>query len=66
MTPEGRPGPVGPGSAAGPGGPALRLIAEWVAAHREDPNVRLVEVDVNTNAYDEGHIPGAVGWNWRA
>jgi thiosulfate/3-mercaptopyruvate sulfurtransferase len=39
--------------------------AEWVAAHREDPNVRLVEVDVNTNAYDEGHIPGAVGWNWQ-
>ncbi|MGN6359309.1 MAG: sulfurtransferase [Thermomicrobiales bacterium] len=37
----------------------------WVAAHREDADVRLVEVDVNTNAYDEGHIPGAVGWNWQ-
>jgi thiosulfate/3-mercaptopyruvate sulfurtransferase len=38
---------------------------EWVAAHRDDAGVRLVEVDVNTHAYDEGHIPGAVGWNWQ-
>jgi len=37
----------------------------WVAQHLEDPNVRLVEVDVDTTAYDSGHIPGAVGWNWR-
>ncbi len=36
----------------------------WVAAHRQDPGVRLVEVDVDTRAYDEGHIPGAVPWNW--
>jgi thiosulfate/3-mercaptopyruvate sulfurtransferase len=24
-----------------------------------------VEVDVDTTAYDESHIPGAVGWNWQ-
>jgi thiosulfate/3-mercaptopyruvate sulfurtransferase len=24
----------------------------------------VVEVDVDTAAYDQGHIPGAVGWNW--
>jgi thiosulfate/3-mercaptopyruvate sulfurtransferase len=24
-----------------------------------------VEVDVDTTAYDQGHIPGAVGWNWQ-
>lgn len=24
----------------------------------------VVEVDVDTSAYDEGHIPGAVAWNW--
>jgi thiosulfate/3-mercaptopyruvate sulfurtransferase len=29
-----------------------------------DANVKLVEVDVDTNAYSEGHIAGAVGWNW--
>ena len=38
---------------------------EWLDAHRNDPGVRLVEVDVNTKSYEEGHIPGAVGWNWR-
>lgn len=36
----------------------------WVASHRGDHGVRLVEVDVDTGAYGEGHIPGAVGWNW--
>ena len=30
-----------------------------------DPKVRLVEVDVDTAAYDTGHLPGAVGWNWK-
>jgi thiosulfate/3-mercaptopyruvate sulfurtransferase len=36
----------------------------WVEAHRDDPSVRIVEVDVDVYSYDEGHIPGAVGWNW--
>jgi len=26
--------------------------------------VRVIEVDVDTSAYDEGHIAGAVGWAW--
>ena len=37
---------------------------DWVADHLNDASVRLVEVDVDTTAYDQGHIPGAVGWNW--
>jgi thiosulfate/3-mercaptopyruvate sulfurtransferase len=37
----------------------------WVAEHLDDPNVRLVEVDVDTAAYETGHIHGAVGWNWQ-
>jgi thiosulfate/3-mercaptopyruvate sulfurtransferase len=36
----------------------------WVVEHLKDPKVRLVEVDVDTNAYAEGHVPGAVGWAW--
>ncbi len=36
----------------------------WVREHRADPSVRIVEVDLNTAAYDRGHVPGAVGWNW--
>ena len=38
--------------------------ADWVEAHRSDANIKLVEVDVDLNAYEEGHIPGAVAWNW--
>jgi len=38
--------------------------AAWAQAHLDDRNVRFVEVDVDTSAYDEGHIPGAVAWNW--
>ena len=38
--------------------------AAWAQQHLDDPNVRFVEVDVDTAAFDEGHIPGAIGWNW--
>ncbi len=40
------------------------VSCDWVAAHLNDPEVRLVEVDVDTEAYAQGHIEGAVGWNW--
>jgi thiosulfate/3-mercaptopyruvate sulfurtransferase len=45
--------------------PHALVTTEWVAAHKGDGNVRLVEVDVDTAAYDTGHIPGAIGWDWR-
>jgi thiosulfate/3-mercaptopyruvate sulfurtransferase len=45
--------------------PEVLVDTDWVAAHGNDPNVRLVEVDVDTKAYDTGHIAGAVGWNWQ-
>jgi thiosulfate/3-mercaptopyruvate sulfurtransferase len=38
--------------------------ADWAKAHLDDPAVRFVEVDVDTTAYDQSHVPGAVGWNW--
>jgi thiosulfate/3-mercaptopyruvate sulfurtransferase len=38
--------------------------ADWARQHLTDPNVRFVEVDVDTTAYEQSHIPGAVGWNW--
>jgi thiosulfate/3-mercaptopyruvate sulfurtransferase len=38
--------------------------ADWAQAHLTDPSVRFVEVDVDTTAYNQGHIPGAVGWDW--
>ena len=45
--------------------PEVLVSTQWAADHANDPNVRLVEVDVDTAAYDQGHIPGAVGWNWQ-
>ncbi|MFL5650578.1 MAG: sulfurtransferase, partial [Chloroflexota bacterium] len=38
--------------------------SEWALAHLDDPNVRFVEVDVDTTAYEQSHLPGAVAWNW--
>ena len=45
--------------------PEVLVSTESVANNLNAPNTRLVEVDVDTMAYDQGHIPGAVGWNWQ-
>ena len=44
--------------------PESIVETDWVAEHGSDDNVRLVEVDVDLSAYSEGHIPGAVHWDW--
>jgi thiosulfate/3-mercaptopyruvate sulfurtransferase len=44
--------------------PDVLVTTDWVAQHRNDTGVRVVEVDVDTAAYDQGHVPGALGWNW--
>ena len=44
--------------------PETLVSTDWAAAHATDPDVRIVEVDVDTKAYDEGHIPGAIAWAW--
>jgi thiosulfate/3-mercaptopyruvate sulfurtransferase len=44
--------------------PEMLVDTAWVAEHGNDPGVRLVEVDVDTSAYDQGHVPGAIAWNW--
>jgi thiosulfate/3-mercaptopyruvate sulfurtransferase len=46
--------------------PESIVTTNWVSEHGSDANVRLVEVDVDTAAYDAGHIAGAVGWNWKS
>jgi thiosulfate/3-mercaptopyruvate sulfurtransferase len=37
----------------------------WVADHLDDDSIRIVEVDENPDLYAEGHIPGAVGFDWK-
>jgi len=49
--------------AAGDGHVDRLVDPRWIAEHLEDPNVRLVEVDVGPAAYAAGHLPGAVPWN---
>jgi thiosulfate/3-mercaptopyruvate sulfurtransferase len=44
---------------------AALVSTDWVAARLDDPGLRLLEVDVDTAAYERGHVPGAVGVNWR-
>jgi thiosulfate/3-mercaptopyruvate sulfurtransferase len=44
--------------------PTPLVSPEWAQQHLDDPAVRFVEVDVDTEAYEQGHLPGAVGWNW--
>jgi thiosulfate/3-mercaptopyruvate sulfurtransferase len=44
--------------------PETLVETAWVAEHGRDPGIRLVEVDVDTTAYDLDHIPGAIAWNW--
>lgn len=46
--------------------PEALVSTQWVADHASDSSVRLVEVDVDTTAYDKGHIQNAVGWNWQS
>jgi len=45
--------------------PEALVSTQWVAEHLGDPKIRLVEVDVDTSAFDQGHIAGAVAWNWQ-
>ena len=41
------------------------VTTDWVHARLDDPSVKLLEVDVDTQAYSAGHIPGAVGIDWQ-
>ena len=44
--------------------PEVLVSTDWLAAHLADSSLRIVEVDVDTSAYDLGHIPGAAAWAW--
>ena len=44
--------------------PEMLVETPWIAEQGKGADIRLVEVDVDTSAYDQGHIPGAIAWNW--
>jgi thiosulfate/3-mercaptopyruvate sulfurtransferase len=46
--------------------PEVLVSTDWVKEHLGEPGIKLVEIDVDTQAYAAGHVPGAVGWNWQS
>ncbi|HEX6117786.1 MAG TPA: sulfurtransferase [Solirubrobacterales bacterium] len=42
------------------------VSTDWVADHLDDDSIRVVEVDENPKLYEEAHIPGAIGFDWKA
>lgn len=44
--------------------PEYLVETDWVAAHLNDPNVRVVESDEDALLYETGHVPGAVKVDW--
>ena len=45
--------------------PEALVDGEWLAAHLDDPAIRIVESNEDVLLYDTGHIPGAVHIDWR-
>ncbi|HET6771222.1 MAG TPA: sulfurtransferase [Actinomycetota bacterium] len=44
--------------------PDALVETDWLEEHVDDPNVRIVEVDEDTTAFEKGHIKNALAWNW--
>ncbi|GMV86911.1 MAG: sulfurtransferase [Dehalococcoidia bacterium] len=46
--------------------PDVLVSTDWVAAHLNDPTIRIVESNEDQLLYPSGHIPGAVQVDWVA
>jgi thiosulfate/3-mercaptopyruvate sulfurtransferase len=45
--------------------PEVLVETDWLDENRKSAKYKLVEVDVDTRAYEEGHIPGAIAFDWQ-
>src|SRR5437588_7686121 len=45
--------------------PEVLVETNWVKDNLGKTGVKLIEIDVDTKAYEAGHIPGAAGFNWQ-
>ncbi len=45
--------------------PEVLVETNWVKENLGKPGIKIVEIDVDTKAYDAGHIRGAIGFNWQ-
>lgn len=43
--------------------PSVLVDTQWLADHLNDPNVRIIEVNISPKPYKNAHIPDAVFWN---
>lgn len=44
--------------------PDVLVSTDWALQNLETEGVRFIEIDVDNNAFNAGHLPGAVGINW--
>ena len=44
--------------------PDVLFDTDWLEEHVDDPNVRIIEVDEDTTAYEKGHVKNALAWDW--
>lgn len=44
--------------------PDALVDTDWLVSNLDDPTLRIIEVDEDTEAYGRAHIPGAIAWNW--
>lgn len=44
--------------------PDVLVSTDWALENLETEGVRFIEIDVDNNAFNAGHLPGAVGINW--
>jgi thiosulfate/3-mercaptopyruvate sulfurtransferase len=45
--------------------PEVLVDIAWAKSNLGNAKIKFVEIDVDTAAYDSGHIPGAIAFNWR-
>ncbi len=45
--------------------PEVLVTTDWVSEHGDGPGVSVIEVNVDTELYEQGHVAGAIGWSWK-
>ena len=43
--------------------PETLVDTQWLSEHLNDPHICIIEMDMNSQSYDDGHIPGSIFWN---
>ena len=46
--------------------PEVLVETDWLEDHLDDPDIAIVEVDEDVEAYEKGHIPNAISIDWES